>query len=63
MSGTTEHGAAHCYYSRISNTEMWPTLECLCGHIERGSDWENAGFNFDQHLDEADDARPTPEEK
>jgi len=47
----TEHGIRVAHYKREEG-DLVPTLECLCGEEFQGDNWEEAGWEFDEHLNE-----------
>lgn len=55
-----DHGVASALYVLRGTGEHEPTFECVCGEVFWDKDWEGAGAQFDQHLDES---APTPSSK
>lgn len=33
-------------------TDFQPGLECVCGFLAVGNDWEDVGSKFDEHLED-----------
>jgi len=49
---TEEHGIAGAVYTLVQSGQYEPTLSCLCGESFQGYNWEDAGHQLDNHLED-----------
>jgi hypothetical protein len=48
----SEHNVEGIYYRNRGLPELDRVIECSCGFVATGDTWEDAGREYDQHLEE-----------